>query len=173
MTREQFLNGLRLLWSLDQHELVEAGVIDPADRGAWGDFRGNPHRWASRASDDVMDKLWALMCRRGALLNNAEIKWNDLIAGQAPLGDDNDGETWQTLELQHSRVRSIANPPKPDKYLYDIVVCGGRNGNPDEAQDLSFSGMSRSRVLSIASGIQALVADDDARLAVSAGESQP
>lgn len=173
MTRDQFLNGVRVLWNIDEHELVEAGVIDPNDNGAWGDFHSNPHRWAAKASDETMDKLWALMCERShSLVAPAATSWSDPAAGQAQLAEDNDGEHWQTLDLQHRRVTSIANPPKPTKYLYDLVVCGGPIGQPDKGQDQTYWGMSRHSLLAIIGAIERLVAIDDAALSASERGSQ-
>lgn len=79
MTKDQFLNAMRLLWNLDEHELVEAGVLDGSDPGAWGDFVSNPHRWAARVDDETMDKLWALMRKRSQSLDLAVAEHEDRV----------------------------------------------------------------------------------------------
>jgi hypothetical protein len=60
----EFHNALRILISIDMHELVEVGVIKPGDHFAWGAFRDDPFRWFIRADDDKAAKLWAIIERR-------------------------------------------------------------------------------------------------------------
>lgn len=67
MTLDEFHNGLRILSSIDFHELVEAGVIEDDDETEWAVFKANPHRWLNTADDDQAAKLWALMVKRGAI----------------------------------------------------------------------------------------------------------
>lgn len=61
-----FHNRLRILSSIDFHELVQAGVVtDDADGEAeWKAFRGNPWRWFIVCGDDEAEKLWALIEKR-------------------------------------------------------------------------------------------------------------
>ena len=64
MTFDQFHNGLRILLSIDRHELEAAGVIRVGDHNAWGEFRRDPFRWLIRADDSQAPKLWAIVQRR-------------------------------------------------------------------------------------------------------------
>ena len=66
MTLRAFHNGLRLLTSIDRHELVDGGVIQEDDEKEWTIFRENPHKWMILADDDQFDALWAVMKKRGA-----------------------------------------------------------------------------------------------------------
>ena len=60
----EFHNNLRRLLNIDMHELVTAGVIEPGDMKAWGEFRDNPWRWFITASDSRALKVWKIMERR-------------------------------------------------------------------------------------------------------------
>lgn len=64
MTFDEFHNALRIMASLDEHELVAASVIESDDKGAWGDFTADPYRWFIRAADQDAVKLWALIQSR-------------------------------------------------------------------------------------------------------------
>jgi len=66
MTFAEFHNALRVLTSIDKHELVEAGVIDSSETGhsEWIAFRDDPFRWFIRADDDGAAKLWTIIERR-------------------------------------------------------------------------------------------------------------
>lgn len=66
MTFREFRNGLCILRSIDMHELVEAGVLEPNRDSRWLDFQSDPHEFLLRADDSTTAKLWALMQRRGA-----------------------------------------------------------------------------------------------------------
>jgi hypothetical protein len=61
MTQAEFENALRILSSIDRHELVAAGVIAEKDGGAWASFRADPYRWRLRADDDAAGRLWRLI----------------------------------------------------------------------------------------------------------------
>jgi len=63
---DQFHNALRILTSLDKHELIEADVIDhsESDHSKWIAFRDDPFRWFIRADDESATKLWGLIERR-------------------------------------------------------------------------------------------------------------
>lgn len=61
-----FHNRIRLLHSIDMHELVNAGVLEIGDRTGWRDFRTNPCQWFIRASDDYAEKVWTIMEARGS-----------------------------------------------------------------------------------------------------------
>ena len=64
MTFAEFHNALRILLSIDCHELEMAGVIKIGDVNAWGEFRRDPFRWLIRADDKAAPKLWAIVQRR-------------------------------------------------------------------------------------------------------------
>jgi hypothetical protein len=59
-----FHNMLRIMTSLDAHDLEAAGVIQRGDHNAWGTFRRDPFRWFIRADDETARKLWTVIERR-------------------------------------------------------------------------------------------------------------
>ncbi len=67
MTFAEFHNALRILTSIDQCELEDAGVIKPGDMASWGPFSRDPFRWFIRADDETAAKLWAIIERRQRL----------------------------------------------------------------------------------------------------------
>lgn len=71
MTFDEFHNGLRILESIDRHELVVAGVFEDEADEEWAAFLKSPHRWMIEASDEQATKLWALMVGRGAIKREA------------------------------------------------------------------------------------------------------
>jgi len=58
MTQGQFHNGLRLLNSIDAHEL--------GDPEWWPRFRDDPYRFFIKADDGQVEIIWNAMKRRGA-----------------------------------------------------------------------------------------------------------
>lgn len=64
MLQQDFANGLKILSSLDLHDLEAAAVIDAGDAGAWADFSRNPYRWLLTASDHRAEALWSLIEQR-------------------------------------------------------------------------------------------------------------
>lgn len=66
MTLSEFHNALRILTSIDMHELEAAKIIGVGDINAWGTFRRDPFRWFVRADDKTAEKLFALIQRRAA-----------------------------------------------------------------------------------------------------------
>ena len=66
MTLAEFHNALRILTSVDRHELVAAGVMRHGDHNAWGTFRRDPFRWLIRADDAAAHKLWRIVEARQA-----------------------------------------------------------------------------------------------------------
>ena len=64
MTFEEFHNALRILTSIDCHELEEAGVIRAGDLAAWGAFRLHPYQWFVRADDAAARALFGIIERR-------------------------------------------------------------------------------------------------------------
>ncbi|HQS14975.1 hypothetical protein [Reyranella sp.] len=64
MTFAEFHNALRILTSIDRHELEAAGVIKAGDHNAWGTFTRDPFRWFIRADDASAAKLWGIIERR-------------------------------------------------------------------------------------------------------------
>lgn len=63
MTFAEFHNALRILTSIDHHELVAAGVNLDAPNN-WPVFRADPFRWFIRASDADAQKVWRIIERR-------------------------------------------------------------------------------------------------------------
>lgn len=64
MTFREFHNALRIMISIDSHDLVQAGLIKHDDVNAWGTFHRDPYRWFIRASDKNARKLWAIIEER-------------------------------------------------------------------------------------------------------------
>jgi hypothetical protein len=64
MTLLEFANGLKILRSIDECELVEAGVIAAGDGAAWHRFRSNPPDFLIRCDDERAEKLWSVIERR-------------------------------------------------------------------------------------------------------------
>lgn len=59
-----FHNRLRILMSIDKHELVEAGVLAADDFDGWVNFSKCPYRFFIRRADETVAKLWALVQKR-------------------------------------------------------------------------------------------------------------
>ena len=59
MTFGEFHNGLRLLRSIDSHELD--------DPPWWKEFRDNPYYFFIRCSDESAQRIWKVMLQRGAV----------------------------------------------------------------------------------------------------------
>lgn len=66
MTKRQFRNGLCILMSIDQHELVAAGIDRMREPNVWASFVANPFLWFVKAGDADADRLWAIVQRRQA-----------------------------------------------------------------------------------------------------------
>ncbi len=64
--REHFLNRLKILRSIDQHELIAADVTGLCGTGAdsWSGFREDPYRWLMRADDSNARKVWGIIRER-------------------------------------------------------------------------------------------------------------
>lgn len=56
-----FHNRLRLMLSIDFHQLVEAGVMDANDHRGWAAFSENPWRSLIRMDDERAEKVWRIM----------------------------------------------------------------------------------------------------------------
>lgn len=64
MTKAEFHNALRIMRSIDRHELIEAGMeMTPGD-GKFPAFRDDPCGWFIRASDADADVIWTIIKRR-------------------------------------------------------------------------------------------------------------
>lgn len=58
----EFHNALRIMHSIDLHEIHDAGIeMNAAD---WSAFQVSPARWLIRASDNDAEKLWTIIERR-------------------------------------------------------------------------------------------------------------
>lgn len=64
MDKADFHNRLRVMRSIDRHELVEAGALAPDDLAGWEAFDKDPYRWFIRAPDAEADRLWSIIERR-------------------------------------------------------------------------------------------------------------
>jgi hypothetical protein len=64
MTHHQFLNAIKILHSIDMHELVEAGAMQHGDGATWQAFRSNPCKWLIRADDKTADAIYGIIERR-------------------------------------------------------------------------------------------------------------
>jgi hypothetical protein len=64
--RHEFENRLKVLHSLDRHELVEAGLGHMADDRHWVAFREKPAAWLLNAEDHNAAAVWALVESRCA-----------------------------------------------------------------------------------------------------------
>ena len=53
----KFINGLKILRSLDAHELPTIGVD-------WPEFRDDPYRYFMRCPDDMAAEIWRAIERR-------------------------------------------------------------------------------------------------------------
>lgn len=62
MTFAEFRNALCVLASIDEHELVDAGLT--LSTLAWTDFAQNPWRYIVRADDETAAKIWSIIQRR-------------------------------------------------------------------------------------------------------------
>ena len=59
-----FHNRLRILMSIDKHELVEAGVFSIDNDEAWAAICRNPWRYFIGCSDEQNKKLWSIIQKR-------------------------------------------------------------------------------------------------------------
>ena len=57
----EFHNRLRKLLNIDQHELIEAGVMTADDTEQWLAFQRDPWRWFIRADDHRAGLVWKIM----------------------------------------------------------------------------------------------------------------
>lgn len=58
MTQDEFHNGLRILRSIDAHE-----VGNPE---WYGQIQEDPYHFFIKCSDEIADAIWAAMVKRGA-----------------------------------------------------------------------------------------------------------
>lgn len=61
-----FTNRLRMLRSIDRHELVQARVMPVDDEATWTWFRRNPYDYMIRASDQARAAVWTIIQRQEA-----------------------------------------------------------------------------------------------------------
>lgn len=64
MEARQFRNALATMTTMDRKDLVEAGVIDGADRATWEEFRNKPWTAALALGDTEFAALFNLIERR-------------------------------------------------------------------------------------------------------------
>jgi hypothetical protein len=58
MTQHEFSNALRILISVDHHE------VPFLDKASWEKFRDDPFRFMMRANDNMADAVWAVVEKR-------------------------------------------------------------------------------------------------------------
>lgn len=58
----RFHNNLRVMASIDRHELADAGLI--LDDAEWSRFASNPWAWLIRAGDEDMQVVWSIIQAR-------------------------------------------------------------------------------------------------------------
>lgn len=59
-----FHNRLRILTSIDKHEMVDAGVIDGDEPLQWTNFWHDPYKWFICCPDDQASKLFGIIQKR-------------------------------------------------------------------------------------------------------------
>lgn len=64
MNAREFQNALRIMWNLDRHALVEAGVFDADDDGGRRAFRDYPHNQVIMLDDHRFARLFDLIQSR-------------------------------------------------------------------------------------------------------------
>ena len=65
ITLGQFLNGLKILNSIDAHELIGVGLDAMLDDDKWRLFRDDPFSWMMRAPSPDVEAVWRVMIKRG------------------------------------------------------------------------------------------------------------
>jgi hypothetical protein len=64
LARDRFMNALRILHSIDKHELADAGVRFGEFGFTWEWFRENPAKALVAASDYTIDQVYSIIERR-------------------------------------------------------------------------------------------------------------
>lgn len=64
LARDRFMNSLRILHSIDEHELASVGVKFGEFGFTWEAFRDNPSRALMMASDYTADRICTIIERR-------------------------------------------------------------------------------------------------------------
>jgi hypothetical protein len=64
MNLADFHAQLRVLASLDMHDLVDVGVLEAHDIRTWHTFRLDPLRWMLKADLAAVQAVWLAMQRR-------------------------------------------------------------------------------------------------------------
>jgi hypothetical protein len=57
----RFLNALRIMYSIDRHELVEAGVFEADNDKQWNRFTADPLLWLIKAEDHQAIAVWGII----------------------------------------------------------------------------------------------------------------
>jgi hypothetical protein len=60
----EFHNRLRVMMSIDRHELIEAGIEIMRDDSVWWTFQVNPYRWLVACDDVNAERVWSIIERR-------------------------------------------------------------------------------------------------------------
>jgi hypothetical protein len=65
MSKTEFHNALRILHSIDLHELQTVGLwLNPDNIASWVKFQDNPYLFFIRADDETSDKIWQVVVAR-------------------------------------------------------------------------------------------------------------
>lgn len=100
MNLRRFHNALRIMLSIDRHEMVAAGVLTADDQAGWRAFRENPTRWMIVASDEQKEGLFSIIEKRQPKPNCADLTSFKLpvsveqmicVGGRGPVLVDDDG----------------------------------------------------------------------------------
>jgi len=62
MEMQWFHNALRIMMSIDRHELETSGIT--LRNAEWYSFRSNPYVWFIRANDNDAAKIWQIIVNR-------------------------------------------------------------------------------------------------------------
>jgi hypothetical protein len=86
LARNRFLNGLRILHSIDEHELASVGLKFGEFGFTWESFRDDPARALMMASDYTADRIYSIIERRQPDRLKTEGTWRPIDT--VPKGDE-------------------------------------------------------------------------------------
>jgi len=90
MRFEAFHNALRILRSIDQHEMVAAGALCDGDQSGWVRFRDDPYRWFITANDDQARAVWSIIEQRQVLTEVRIDRLADQLRAEADASEEHD-----------------------------------------------------------------------------------
>jgi hypothetical protein len=86
LARDRFMNSLRILHSIDEHELAAVGVKFGEFGFTWESFRNNPSRALMAASDYTADRICDIIERRQPDRLKTDGAWRTIDS--IPKGDE-------------------------------------------------------------------------------------